>query len=123
MILYGHNFPKRRIYPSTRFPATYRSDPRHSRDIFTEEPFVSDFTEHQDSIELDGTATATEPQPPTAAEPNRSGNSVPRIAVVGVHGVGHHLPNTTENALANLLLSFPAREFDGPHFFKGLARF
>lgn len=33
---------------------------------------------------------------------------VPRVAVVGVHGVGPHAAGATEDAMANLLFSLPA---------------
>jgi hypothetical protein len=78
---------------------------------------MSEFAEHLDSTKLDGKAAATEPQPPPAPEPKQAGTKVPRVAVVGVHGVGKHSPNATEDALSNLLLSLPVESSDGPRLF------
>jgi hypothetical protein len=37
-----------------------------------------------------------------------------RVAVIGVHGVAHHDPGATANAMADLLLSLPADHHDHP---------
>jgi hypothetical protein len=78
---------------------------------------MSEFAEYLDSTKVDGKAAATEPQPPPAPEPKRAGTKVPRVAVVGVHGVGKHSPNATEDALSDLLLSLPVESSDGPRLF------
>lgn len=39
---------------------------------------------------------------------NPEDNRPPRIAVLGVHGIGHHEPGATANAMADLLLSLPS---------------
>lgn len=43
--------------------------------------------------------------------------NTPRIAVVGVHGVAHHDAGATANAMADLLLSLPARDRDARRYF------
>jgi hypothetical protein len=47
-----------------------------------------------------------EPNPPSAgrSEPTQR---TPRVAVIGVHGIAHHDPGATANAMADLLLSIP----------------
>ncbi len=46
-----------------------------------------------------------------------SGQRVPRVAVIGVHGVGHHDPGATANAMVDLLLSLPPRDHASPRFY------
>jgi hypothetical protein len=43
-------------------------------------------------------------------------NPVPprRVAVIAVHGIGQHAPGSTQNAIADLLLSLPARKYSKP---------
>ena len=43
--------------------------------------------------------------------------NTPRVAVVGVHGVAHHDAGATVNAMADLLLSLPARDHDARRYF------
>jgi len=43
----------------------------------------------------------------TTGTPAGAGNSPRRVAVIGVHGVAHHDPGETANAMADLLLSLP----------------
>jgi pimeloyl-ACP methyl ester carboxylesterase len=51
-------------------------------------------------------------------EKDAGSERVPRVAILGVHGVGHHDAGETENAMADLLLALPCgapnapREFD-----------
>jgi len=42
---------------------------------------------------------------------------VPKVAIIGVHGVANHAPGATANAMADLLLSLPARDHDAPRYF------
>src|ERR1700685_3127570 len=42
---------------------------------------------------------------------------VPRVAVIGVHGMPHHDPGATANAMADLLLSLPANDHDAARSF------
>ena len=46
--------------------------------------------------------------PSQAGKAELSVRPVPRVAVVGVHGIAHHDPGATANAMANLLLSLPS---------------
>jgi hypothetical protein len=46
-----------------------------------------------------------------------SEDRLPRVAVIGVHGVAHHDPGATANAMADLLLSLPAEDHDAPRYF------
>jgi pimeloyl-ACP methyl ester carboxylesterase len=54
----------------------------------------------------------------TAKVKDADSKRVPRVAILGVHGVGHHDAGETENAMADLLLALPygapnaRREFD-----------
>jgi hypothetical protein len=53
-------------------------------------------------------------------ETRNSGTSradAPRVAVVGVHGVAHHDPGATANAMADVLLSLPANDRNAPRYF------
>lgn len=53
-----------------------------------------------------------------AAIPSRPPDRpVPRVAVVGVHGVGAHAADASENAMANLLFSLPAGHSSAHRFF------
>jgi hypothetical protein len=49
----------------------------------------------------------------------RSNLDAPRVAVIGVHGVAHHDPGATANAMADLLLSLPATNHDQPRYYDG----
>jgi hypothetical protein len=51
------------------------------------------------------------------SEPPAPKAHVSRIAVIGVHGVGHHEPGATAKAMADLLLSLPANDHDTPRYF------
>jgi hypothetical protein len=78
---------------------------------------VDDLTEETtqaaQSGDSPGPAVASVPQDNTAP-PNRY---VPRVAVIGVHGVAHHEPCATANAMADLLLSLPARDHDDTRYY------
>jgi hypothetical protein len=37
--------------------------------------------------------------------------------VIGVHGVAHHDPGATANAMAEVLLSIPAKNHDDPRYY------
>src|SRR3979490_484278 len=52
------------------------------------------------------------PAPAVASVPSDKRAHVPRVAVIGVHGVAHHEPCATANAMADLLLSLPAKDRD-----------
>ena len=49
-----------------------------------------------------------------ASNADRPPAQVPRVAVIGVHGVGAHAPGATEDAMADLLLSLPAADRGAP---------
>ncbi|HYM74898.1 MAG TPA: hypothetical protein VE377_02880 [Candidatus Dormibacteraeota bacterium] len=49
---------------------------------------------------------------------SQSQSYVPRVAVVGVHGVAHHDPGATANAMADLLLLLPPGQPDSPASYK-----
>jgi hypothetical protein len=57
-----------------------------------------------------------EPPKETCNSGTSQANS-PRVAVVGVHGVAHHDPGATANAMADLLLSLPANDHDALRYF------
>lgn len=52
-------------------------------------------------------ATEAELNNPPAAHHLKPGGNPRRVAVIGVHGVAHHDPGETANAMADLLLSLP----------------
>ena len=54
---------------------------------------------------------------PVTSEPSAPKVHVPRVAIIGVHGVAHHDPGATANAMADLLLSLPANDHDAPRYF------
>jgi hypothetical protein len=54
------------------------------------------------------------PEPVIAANQPASGRPVPRVAVIGVHGIGYHAAGATENAMSDLLLSLPAKNHSAP---------
>ncbi len=47
-----------------------------------------------------------EPNPPSASRSEQK-KSMPRVAIIGVHGIAHHDPGATADAMADLLLSIP----------------
>ena len=62
----------------------------------------------------------------TVSKPNRADGvadsqqpsaRVPKVAIVGVHGVANHDPGATANAMADLLLSLPATNRDAARYF------
>jgi hypothetical protein len=55
--------------------------------------------------------------PASQDKPAAPDRCVPRVAVVGVHGVGNHQPCATTNAMADLLLSLPAKNRDDPRYY------
>jgi hypothetical protein len=55
--------------------------------------------------------------PPVTSERPAPKVHVPRVAIVGVHGVAHHDPGATANAMADLLLSLPANDHDALRYF------
>jgi hypothetical protein len=63
---------------------------------------------------MDGDATGTSESKHMAIP---SGDRLPRVAVIGVHGVAHHEPGATANAMADLLLSLPAEDHNAPRYF------
>jgi hypothetical protein len=54
------------------------------------------------------------PEPVIAANSAASGRTLPRVAVIGVHGIGYHAAGATENAMSDLLLSLPAKNHSAP---------
>jgi hypothetical protein len=54
---------------------------------------------------------------PTENKPAAPDYRLPRVAVIGVHGVAHHDPGATANAMADLLLSIPAKDRDAPRYY------
>jgi len=65
----------------------------------------------------DQTNNNEEPEPKKPDTSSTPGKYVPRVAILGVHGVGHHAAGETENAMADLLLSLPADQPNGPRYF------
>jgi hypothetical protein len=57
------------------------------------------------------------PAPAVASVPSDKRAHVPRVAVIGVHGVAHHEPCATANAMAELLLSLPAKDHDDARYY------
>jgi hypothetical protein len=55
----------------------------------------------------------------SVAAPAEQGSDrrAPRVAVIGVHGVAHHDPGATENAMADLLLSLPADDHGAARYY------
>jgi hypothetical protein len=47
-----------------------------------------------------------------AVQPQNAATAIPKVAIVGVHGVAHHAPGATAEAMADLLLSLPAVQPD-----------
>jgi len=78
---------------------------------------VPDLTEHRIGSEHSGSSPA--PAVTRATEDRRAapGQHVPRVAVIGVHGVAHHDPGATANAMADLLLSLPADKHDDRRYY------
>jgi hypothetical protein len=56
------------------------------------------------------TGTAVSPEDPSNSDLASTAVCVPRVAIVGVHGVGAHAAGATEDAMANLLFSLPATD-------------
>ena len=52
-----------------------------------------------------------------AAHSMSEARHVPRVAIVGVHGVGAHAAGASENAMADLLFSLPADQPLAARFF------
>jgi hypothetical protein len=50
-----------------------------------------------------------------AHEAKAADGVVPRVAVVGVHGIGHHEAGATVNAMADLLMSLPSYDPEHPN--------
>jgi len=68
----------------------------------------SGFTDDQNQPRASSAAVSPADEP--AAHPASPGKRIPRVAIVGVHGVGAHAAGATENAMADLLFSLPATQ-------------
>jgi len=77
---------------------------------------VADLTEQRAPTEVSRSVAAAARPAPTVG-PIKASNPVPRVAVIGVHGVAHHDPGATANAMADLLLSLPASDHDAPRYY------
>jgi hypothetical protein len=60
---------------------------------------------------------AISPEDTPASHLASTGGRIPRVAIVGVHGVGEHAAGATEDAMANLLFSLPATEPSTSRYF------
>jgi hypothetical protein len=71
---------------------------------------VPDLNDKRNPLEKTENVTApiATPAPAIHSAPTES-KRIPRVAVLGVHGVGQHAPGATENAMADLLFSLPAK--------------
>jgi hypothetical protein len=61
--------------------------------------------------------TAVSAEDTSASHLTSTGKRIPRVAIVGVHGVGAHAAGATEDAMANLLFSLPATEPSTSRYF------
>ncbi len=70
-----------------------------------------------DQNQPNATSAAVSPADELAGHPTSPAKRIPRVAVVGVHGVGPHLAGATENAMADLLFSLPATHPSHPRYY------
>jgi hypothetical protein len=75
---------------------------------------MSEITEQKSPSEPSGRFPVSAVTPERENKTAGSEHCARRVAVIGVHGVAHHDPGSTANAMADLLLSLPAKNHDSP---------